>query len=84
MKLREMEAEIRHMFLYGALNHLGMDGYKEFLDIRLQVKIERIQAAQAQRRAREQFRADVKYALGTGLLALALFGVLVTLYWIAN
>ena len=84
VKMREMEAEIRHMFLYGALNHLGGDGYKEFLDIRHQVKIERIQAAQAQRRAREQFREDVKYALGTGLLALALFGVLVTLYWIAN
>jgi len=84
VKMREMEAEIRHMFLYGALNHLGIDGYKEFLDIRHQVKIERIQAAQAQRRAQIQFKEDIKMAASVTLLGLILLGLLSFLFFILN
>lgn len=80
VKLREMEAEIRHMFLYGALNHLGMGGYKEFLDIRHQVKVERIQAAQAQRRAQIQFKEDLKMAASLTLLGIIVVSIFVALY----
>jgi hypothetical protein len=81
VKMREMELEIRHMFLYGALNHLGMDGYKEFLDIRHQIKIQRMQEEREQERADEQFWEDVKYAVSIGMLALVLTGMLGWLWW---
>jgi len=81
VKMREMEAEIKHMFLYGALNHLGMDGYKEFLDIRHQIKIQRMQQQRDQERADEQFWEDVKYAVSIGMLALVLTGLLGWLWW---
>jgi len=81
VKMREMEAEIKHMFLYGALNHLGMDGYKEFLDIRHQIKIQRMQEEREQERADEQFWEDVKYAVSIGILALVLTGLLGWLWW---
>jgi len=81
VKMREMEAEIKHMFLYGALNHLGMDGYKEFLDIRHQIKIQRMQEEREQERADEQFWENVKYAVSIGMLALVLTGLLGWLWW---
>ena len=81
VKMREMELEIRHMFLYGALNHLGMDGYNEFLDIRHQIKIQRMQEERDQERADEQFWEDVKYAVSIGMLALVLTGLLGWLWW---
>ena len=81
VKMREMEVEIKHMFLYGALNHLGMDGYKEFLDIRHQIKIQRMQEEREQERHKEQFWEDVKYAVSIGMLALVLTGLLGWLWW---
>jgi hypothetical protein len=82
--MREMEAEIKHMFLYGALNHLGMDGYKEFLDIRHQIKITRMMEERAEERARDQFKEDVKYAIGIGALAIVLIGLLGLLVYMTN
>lgn len=84
VKMREMEAEIKHMFLYGALNHLGMDGYKEFLDIRHQIKINRMMEERAEERERDQFKEDVKYAIGIGILALILTGLLGLLVYMTN
>ena len=84
VKMREMEAEIKHMFLYGALNHLGMAGYKEFLDIRHQIKINRMMEERAQERERESFKEDVKYAIGIGILALILTGLLGLLVYMTN
>lgn len=77
VKMREMEAEIKHMFLYGALNHLGMDGYKEFLDIRQQIRVKRYQLQMKQQRERDAFFDDLKY--GSMLLTLLLF--LVGMVW---
>jgi len=84
VKMREMELEIRHMFLYGALNHLGMDGYKEFLGIRHQIKIQRMQEERDQERADEQFWENVKYAVSIGMLVLVLIGLLGWLWWAMN
>ena len=54
VQLREMEKEIHHMFLYGALQHLGMEGYSEFTKLRREVreKRERIIREQMERRKR--------------------------------
>jgi len=53
-KLREMEAEIYHMFYYGELQHLGAEGYSQFLHLRRDIreKRERMIRDQAIRRKR--------------------------------
>jgi hypothetical protein len=58
-----------------------MDGYKEFLDIRHQIKIQRMQEEREQERADEQFWEDVKYAVSIGMLVLVLTGLLGWLWW---
>jgi DNA-binding FrmR family transcriptional regulator len=40
-KITEMEKEIHHMFTYGELQHLGSDGYKEFIQMRRSIKAKR-------------------------------------------
>lgn len=82
VKLREMEAEIRHMFLYGALNHLSMDGYNEFLNLRQQVRVERLQIAQAQRRAQQEFRDTIKLTVGITLLGVVSMSIVGFLFYI--
>jgi hypothetical protein len=84
VKMREMEAEIKHMFLYGALNHLGMDGYKEFLNIRHEIKIQRMMDERAAERQREQFKEDIKFGITIGSLALVLTGLLGWLVYLLN
>lgn len=54
-KLREMEAEIQHMFYYGALYHLGQEGYREFIAIRKQVREDRERMIRDQARRRKRF-----------------------------
>lgn len=54
-KLREMEAEIQHMFYYGALQHLSQEGYREFIAIRKKVREEREKAIRDQARRRKRF-----------------------------
>jgi len=69
VKLREQEAEIRHLFLYGALNHLGMDGLREFYEIRRKIREKRIREIQDQKFRREQF---VEQMLLWGMIVLIL------------
>lgn len=69
VKLREQEAEIRHMFLYGALNHLGMDGLREFYEIRRKIREKRIREIQDQKFRREQF---IEQMLLWGMIVLVL------------
>lgn len=70
VKTREQEAEIRHMFLYGALNHLGMDGLREFYEIRRKIREKRIREIQDQQLRREQLIEH----LTTGGLIVAIVG----------
>ena len=58
-KLREMEAEIQHMFYYGALQHLSQEGYREFIAIRKKVREEREKAIRDQARRRKRFIENV-------------------------
>lgn len=69
-KIREMEAEIRHEFLYGALQHLGMDGLREFYDMRRKIRERRIKMLQDQKIRRQEFIEDIF----TGIL---IIGVLI-------
>ena len=55
VKMREMEADIRHQFLYGGLCHLGMDGLREFYSIRRRIREQRIKAIQDQLIRRREF-----------------------------
>lgn len=59
-KLIEMEKEIRHMFLYGELNHLGLDGYNEFRRMRQEVREKRSKIIKDQKVSREKFIDNVK------------------------
>ena len=65
-----MEKEIRHMFLYGDLNHLGLDGYNEFRTMRQQVRDKRTKIFREQKEAREKFIDDLKLysILGVSIL----------------
>ena len=54
-KLIDMEKEIYHMFLYGALNHLGRDGYVEFVQMRRRIKEQREKMVYEQIRRRKKF-----------------------------
>jgi hypothetical protein len=55
VQIREMEGEIYHMFLYGALNHLGLEGYREFIQLRKKVREDREALIKDQMRRRELF-----------------------------
>jgi hypothetical protein len=69
IKIREMEGEIYHMFLYGALNHLGLEGYREFIQLRKKVREEREAMIKDQMRRREIF---FYYAFWGSLLAIVI------------
>ena len=72
-KLREMEAEIQHMFYYGALQHLSQEGYREFIAIRKKVREEREKAIRDQARRRKRFIENVFWGtLLTITLAIAI------------
>ena len=79
VKMREMEAEIRHEFLYGGLCHLGMDGLREFYSIRRRIREQRIKAIQDQLiRQRAFFEACF-----TGGLILAGSAGVISILWMA-
>lgn len=51
-KLAQMEEEIRHMFVYGELQHLGMIGYRDFVLLRRKIKEDREKAEKERIRKR--------------------------------
>lgn len=54
-KIIDMEREIYHMFIYGELQHLGMDGYREFVQTKKDIKAKREKMIYDQLRARAIF-----------------------------
>ena len=62
-----MDAEIRLEFLYGGLCHLGMDGLREFYNLRRQIREQRIKAIQDQAIRRREF---VEHCFTGGLILL--------------
>ena len=79
VKIREMEAEIRHEFLYGGLCHLGMDGLREFYNMRRQVREQRIKAIQDQAIRRRKF---AEHCFTGGLILLGSAAV-ISILWMA-
>lgn len=59
MRLREMEEEIRLMFIYGELQHLGMEGYSHFNQIRREVREKRERMIRDQANRRKKFIENV-------------------------
>ena len=68
----DMEKELYQMFLYGALSHLGRDGYDEFRELRREDTAQREKMIRDQRAARQalwdniEFWVPVTLALGLG------------------
>jgi hypothetical protein len=54
-KIVEMEKEIYQMFIYGDLQHLGQDGYREFIQMRRSIKEKREKMIYEQMRSRKAF-----------------------------
>lgn len=73
-KIVEMEKEIHHMFTYGALQHLGSDGYKEFIQMRRSIKAKR------EKMIYEQMRAKIKFVNTVKDLILSSFILIPSLY----
>lgn len=69
VKIREAEKELRELFLYGALQHLGMDGLREFYEIRRKIREKRIREVQDQQLRKERF---VEQMLLWGMIVLVL------------
>jgi hypothetical protein len=58
-KLKEMEEEIFHMFAYGELCHLGIDGYREFKRMRQEIHDKRVKMIENQIAAKKAFIQDI-------------------------
>jgi len=54
-KVKEMEDNIRHMFVWGELHHLGLDGYRDFIQRRRKIKEERAKLIWDQRKRKRKF-----------------------------
>ena len=74
-KIEEMEKEIRHLFTWGKLHHLGMDGpygYKTFIKIRRDIKAKRKIEVYDQMRRRKAFLYNTKMGVFIGAFVLVL------------
>lgn len=83
-RIQQMEKELYHMFIYGELNHLGVDGYREFCRIREDLEKESSNEAvndiawEIQQQEDERFVKQMKIAIG------ALFGSIVAVVQLAQ
>jgi hypothetical protein len=72
VKIREMEKTLQHWFLYGPLQHLGQDGYLEFIQMRRRIKEQREKMIYDQIRRRKKFIKNtsdaifISVVIGTG------------------
>jgi hypothetical protein len=77
-KIKEMEEEIFHMFLYGELCHLGIDGYREFKKMRNEVREKRKSMLANQLAARR----NVIHNIRNWAIALSVLGAGSILLWV--
>ena len=72
-KIHSMEKEIYQMFLYGNLQHLGQEGYREFVQIRRSIKEKREKMIYEQMRRRKAFfDAVINYGLATIVIVICI------------
>ena len=74
-KMKEMEDEIFHMFMYGELCHLGIDGYREFKQMRKDIHDKRQKMVLEQIKMRKDFIYNIK--MGTVITVTAILCVLI-------
>jgi hypothetical protein len=74
-KMKEMEDEIFHMFMYGDLCHLGIDGYREFKQMRKDIHDKRQKMVLEQIKMRKDFIYNIK--MGTVITVTAILCVLI-------
>ena len=55
VQIRQMEEEIRHMFYWGELGHLGAEGYQEFIMLRRSIKDQREKMIYEHARRKQRF-----------------------------
>lgn len=73
-RLAQMEGEIRHMFIYGELQHLGLSGYNEFVLIRRKIREDREKAERERIRKRnEAIEQAFWYSILSAVLVIAGF-----------
>lgn len=77
-RLREMEKEIRDMFYYGALQDMGVEGYRKFIHLRKEIRENRERMLKEQTARRKKFIINCFY----GLLCFTAIAFLVNLCWI--
>jgi hypothetical protein len=63
VKIKEMEKTLYHWFHYGALQHLGRDGYVEFIQMRRRIKEQREKMVYEQIRRRKKFIKNTSDAI---------------------
>lgn len=81
-QVKQMEDDIRFMFLYGDLNHLGLDGYRELIDIRRSIRIQREKLIYDYIRRKKQFIDNIKLGVaiaGASSLTFVIIGILIQL-----
>lgn len=79
VKLQQMEVDIREMFIYGELQHLGMEGYSQFIQLRREVREKRERMVRDQARRRKRF---IENAFWGTLLAITLAFAIKFFVWI--
>ena len=78
-KLRQMETEIREMFVVGAWANLGgefggMDGYRKFCNMRREIRARRIKAKQEQEQRQQDFWDNlILWVGGTTIIGAGIF-----------
>lgn len=58
-RLREMDNDIYHMFIYGELQHLGTEGYSNFIQLRREIREKRERMIRDQIKRRKRFIENV-------------------------
>lgn len=76
VKLKEMEDEIFHMFAYGELCHLGVDGYREFKRMRQEIHERREKILKNQFEAKKAFIHRILVTATIGLSLIVSIGVI--------
>jgi hypothetical protein len=77
-RLREMEVDIYHMFVYGELQHLGSEGYSNFIQLRREVREKRERMIRDQARRRKRFIENLFWStllIITLIIAIKLFSI---------
>lgn len=84
VRVQEMEKELYHMFVYGDLHHLGIDGYREFCKIREDLEKESSKEAEIENAYEIAKDADERFIKQMKIAVTAMFGSIVAIVQLAQ